>query len=132
MLKKNNFLVILLLMCFTAPGCGLNRYVIFKAERPFMQDAHRYFKQGEYDKSLDEYRNIVKEYPLHYSVTEYAHFMIGYISIYYRNPKIDYPAALAAFETFTRTYPKSKWSDEAQNWIFHIKRLRALRELDAR
>jgi hypothetical protein len=90
-------------------GCAASHVVQYTYDKRLLADAEAKFENKHYPEALTIYQELVTS-PA-YSQTpsaKLALYRIGYINIYYDNPKADPKAALDAFVSFKVRYPEDK------------------------
>jgi hypothetical protein len=90
-------------------GCAAKNVVQYTYDKHLLADAEAKFENKYYSDALKIYQELVTS-PT-YSQTpsaKLALYRIGYINIYYDNPKADPKAALDAFISFKERYPDDK------------------------
>jgi hypothetical protein len=101
---------ILLALAFViACGCAASRASQYTYDRRLLAEADDHFDKKRYPEALKIYQDLASS-PA-YSQTasaKQALYKIGYINIYYDNPKADPRAALDAFNSFRARYPDDK------------------------
>ncbi len=105
------------LACITVCGCAANRVAQYTYERRLLADADEKFDQKRYAEALKIYQELVSSPS--YSQTEAAKqalFKIGYINIYYDNPKADPKASLDAFNSYRVRYADDKLIGEVNTY----------------
>jgi tetratricopeptide (TPR) repeat protein len=99
-------------------GCGhLNE--ARQARAPF-EEANALFTQGNYQASLDRYRQISEQFP---TTGDRVLFEMGIVYSYPKNEQKDYQKALESFRTLVRDYPASQYRQNSETMIFHINSL---------
>lgn len=110
--------LVLALSCAVACGCAANRVAAFTYERRLLSDAEEKFAQKQYAEALRIYQELVTSPS--YSQTPAARqalFRIGYLNIYYDNPKADPRMALEAFNSFRVRYPDDALIGEVNTFM---------------
>jgi len=87
----------------------------YKVKRT-LEEANSLFSQGEYQASLDKYRQI-EGYP---PTTDKVLFEMGIISAYPKNERKDYGKALEYFHRLVKEYPGSPYRQDSEMMIFYI------------
>ncbi len=101
--------ILLALACVIACGCAAGRAAQYTYERRLLAEADDLFDKKSYPEALKIYQDLASSPS--YSQTasaKQALYRIGYINIYYDNPKADPKAALDAFNSFRVRYPDDK------------------------
>lgn len=110
--------LVLALSCAAACGCAANRVAQFTYERRLLSGAEEKFAQKQYAEALRIYQELVTSPS--YSQTpsaKQALFRIGYLNIYYDNPKADPKMALEAFNSFRVRYPDDNLIGEVNTFM---------------
>jgi len=81
-----------------------------------LQKAEALSRQGKYQEAIRVYREILDDHPSTGAAAE-AQFRIGYTLSYFQNPQPDYAKSIKEFQQVVNLFPKSKWANEAKNWI---------------
>jgi hypothetical protein len=121
--------LVLALACVAVCGCAANRVAQFTYERRLLSDADEKFGQKQYADALKIYQELVTSPS--YSQTPAARqalFKIGYLNIYYDNPKADPGAALDAFNSFRVRYPDDNLIGEVNTFMKILVVLRSFKE----
>jgi hypothetical protein len=90
-------------------GCAASRVTHYTNDKRQLTEAEAKFENKRYTEALKIYQELVTS-PA-YSETpsaKLALYRIGYINIYYDNPKADPKAALEAFTSYKTRYPDDK------------------------
>jgi len=113
-----------LVACFacigiTLYGCASSNTVAqYTYDKRLLTAAESKFDKRQYADALKIYNEIAfsPDYSQS-SSAKIALYRIGYINIYFDNPKADPKAALEAFNTFKLRYPRDKLIGDVTTWI---------------
>jgi hypothetical protein len=117
--KRLTILCILLLcLCVCLCGCASNTVASYTYDRSLLTVADAKFDKKRYSEALKIYQELAysPDYAQSASAKQ-ALFRIGYLNIYFDNPKADPKAALEAFNTYKLRYPRDKLIGEVTTWI---------------
>ena len=90
-------------------GCAASRVTQFTYDKQLLADAEAKFDNKRYPEALKIYQELVTSPAYSQSPSaKLALYRIGYINIYYDNPKADPKTALEAFNSFKVLYPEDK------------------------
>jgi hypothetical protein len=94
-------------------GCAASNVAQYTYDKRLLADAEAKFENKRYPEALKIYQQLVtlpaySESPS----SKLALYRIGYINIYYDNPKADPKAALEAFNSYKVRYPEDKYIGE--------------------
>jgi hypothetical protein len=109
--------LVAVLAALLACGCAANRVAQYTYDRRLLAEADARFEQKKYSEALKIYQELVTS-PA-YSQTpsaKQALFKIGYLNIYYDNPKADPMAALEAFNSYRVRYPDDNLIGEVNTY----------------
>jgi hypothetical protein len=94
-------------------GCAANNVAQYTYDKRLLADAEAKFENKHYPEALKIYQELVTS-PAYSQLptARLALYRIGYINIYYDNPKADPRAALDAFNSYKVRYPEDKYIGE--------------------
>jgi hypothetical protein len=94
-------------------GCAASNVAQYTYDKRLLADAESKFENKHYQEALKIYQELVTS-PAYSQLptAKLALYRIGYINIYYDNPKADPKAALEAFNSFKVRYPEDKYIGE--------------------
>lgn len=81
------------------------------------KEANDFFSHGDYNSSLNKYKQIIEKYP---SAEDRAHFEMGIIYAYPGNLQKDYQKSLESFQALIKDYPESAYRKDSELMIFNI------------
>ncbi len=119
------FRSLLIIMVLTASvsllffGCASSSTVAqYTYDKRLLAAAESKFDKKQYAEALKIYNEIAFSPDYSQSTSaKSALYRIGYINIYFDNPKADPKAALEAFNTFKLRYPRDKLIGDVTTWI---------------
>jgi hypothetical protein len=95
--------------CAVVCGCAANNVAQYTYDKRLLAEADTKFENKRYSEALKIYQELVTSPAYSQSPSaKPALYRIGYINIYYDNPKADPKAALDAFTSYKVRYPDDK------------------------
>jgi tetratricopeptide (TPR) repeat protein len=88
----------------------------FQAKSSF-EEATIFFSQGNYQASLDKYKQIIEKYP---TKKDRVLFEMGIIYAYPKNESKDYQKSLECFQKLITDFPGSGYRQDSEMMIFYI------------
>ena len=82
-----------------------------------MAEADSLFSAGNFDDAKILYEKIRIAMPPSSPEAQKAHYYLGYLDIFYKNPKADWNVALTEFKSFTALYPNDPRINEVRSWV---------------
>ena len=82
-----------------------------------MAQADALFAAGKFDTAKTMYEKIRNAMPPTSAEAQKAHYYIGYIDVFHKNPWADWSSALAEFKSFAALYPDDPHINEVLSWI---------------
>jgi outer membrane protein assembly factor BamD (BamD/ComL family) len=99
-------------------GCASSNVASYTYDRSLLTVADAKFEKKRYSEALKIYQELAFSPDYAQSISaKQALYRIGYLNIYFDNPKADPKAALEAFNTFKLRYPNDKLSGDVTTWI---------------
>jgi hypothetical protein len=94
-------------------GCAASREAQYTYDKRLLAEAESRFENKHYPEALKIYQELVTS-PAYSQLptARLALYRIGYINIYYDNPKANPKAALEAFNSYKVRYPEDKYIGE--------------------
>jgi outer membrane protein assembly factor BamD (BamD/ComL family) len=83
-----------------------------------LASAGTHFSKGKYGASLSEIKEVLRMYPR--SLGDQALFQMGLVYAHPKNPDQDYQSALKSFKRVIREFPRSKFKNQAEVWVWYI------------
>jgi tetratricopeptide (TPR) repeat protein len=97
--------------------CGCSHFNEgFQAKSTFIE-ANDFFRQGNYNASLDKYQQIIDKYP---TAGDRVLFEMGIIYAYPGNEQKDYQKSLECFQKLINDYPGNGYRKDSEMMIFNI------------
>ncbi|HUI93917.1 MAG TPA: hypothetical protein VLX68_16860 [Chitinivibrionales bacterium] len=99
-------------------GCAASSHAQYTYEKRLLAEAESKFEDKRYPEALKLYEELANS-PA-YAETDAARvalYRIGYINIYYDNPKANPKASLEAFNSFKARYPEDKYTGEVNTIV---------------
>jgi outer membrane protein assembly factor BamD (BamD/ComL family) len=99
-------------------GCASSTVSSYTYDRSLLTVADAKFEKKNYSEALKIYQELA--YSPDYAQSNSARqalYKIGYLNLYFDNPKADPKAALDAFNTFKLRYPRDKLIGDVTTWI---------------
>jgi len=99
-------------------GCASSTVTSYTYDRSLLTVADAKFEKKRYAEALQVYQELA--YSPDYAQSNSAKlalYKIGYLNIYFDNPKANPKAALEAFNTFKLRYPRDKLIGDVTTWI---------------
>lgn len=94
-------------------GCAASNVAQYTYDKRLLADAEAKFENKRYPEALKIYQELVTSPAYSESPSaKLALYRIGYINIYYDNPKANPKAALEAFNSYKVRYPEDKYIGE--------------------
>ncbi len=81
------------------------------------EEANTLFSQGNYEASLNKYKQIVEKHP---KTADRVLFEMGIVYAYPKNEQKDYQKALECFQKLIKDYPGSGYRQDSEMMIFYI------------
>jgi len=103
-----------LIIVFLLGGCSFNER--FKA-KPIYQEANAFFRDGDYQASLEKYEEIAEKFP---SAADDALFQMGIIYAHPKNQQKDYDKSLECFYKLINDYQTSEHRHDVNMLVFYI------------
>jgi len=82
-----------------------------------MKEADSLFAAGNFEGAKSVYEKIRIAMPPLSPEAEKAHYYLGYINVFYKNPWADWNTALTEFKSFAALYPNDPRINEVLSWI---------------
>jgi hypothetical protein len=99
-------------------GCAASRQAQYTYEKRLLAEAESKFEDKRYPEALKIYQDLATS-PA-YAETDAAKvalYRIGYINIYYDNPKANPKASLEAFNSYKARYPEDRYVGEVNTIV---------------
>lgn len=85
--------------------------------RSIFQEANDFFRQGDFQASLNTYQQILEKHPME---GDRILFQMGIIYSYPANEQKDYQKSLECFQKLIENYPESRYKRDSEMMIFNI------------
>lgn len=104
-----------MLLLFTCAASSKHSSINSKNVRE--AEADSLFAAGNFEGAKMAYEKIRIEMPPSSPEAEKAHYYLGYINVFYKNPWADWNTALTEFKSFAALYPNDPRINEVLSWI---------------
>jgi tetratricopeptide (TPR) repeat protein len=114
---NNRYLATLCLILTPIIMCSCSTFTDRLQAKSSFAQANDFFISGDYLASLNEYEQIIQEYP---TAEDRSLFEMGIIHAHPKNEQKDFQKALECFERIARKYPESSYRQDSEMMIFYI------------